>query len=220
MEKYYLYFPNSDLQFCFKEKLGCSHAIFALRQCAEYFISRGSSRFMAALDAKKAFDRLNHVKLFHQMYDGGIPLCLIKLLINWYSKISVFIQWMNCYSLQCLLKSGVRQGGVFSPILFNIYIGSVIKSLVLAYPGCHIQGTCSIYADDIILLSASVRSLQKMLDICYVSGTEIYIVFNTHKINSVVIVIIIIINVKINVALSENASRTRYTIKIKLKLRK
>ena len=36
---------------------------------------------------------------------------------------------------------GVRQGGVLSPILFNIYIGSVIKSLVLADLGCHIQGT-------------------------------------------------------------------------------
>ena len=141
MEKYYKYFLNSDLQFGFKEKLGCSHAIFALRQCAEYFISRGSSMFMAALDAKKAFDRLNHVKLFHRMYDVGIPVCLIKLLINWYSKISVFIKWNNCYSSQCLLKSGARQGGVLSPILFNIYIGSVIESLVLADLGCHVKGT-------------------------------------------------------------------------------
>jgi len=87
MEKYYKYFPNSDLQFDFKEKIGCSHAIFALRQCAKYFISRGSSMFMASLDAKKAFDRLNRVKLLHRMYDVGIPVCLIKLLINWYSKI-------------------------------------------------------------------------------------------------------------------------------------
>jgi len=30
MKKYYNYFPNSDLKFGFKEKLGCSHAIFAL----------------------------------------------------------------------------------------------------------------------------------------------------------------------------------------------
>jgi len=66
-------------------------------------------------------------------------------------------------------------------LIINIYIGSVIKSLVLADLGCHIQGTyigCVVYADDIILLSASVGSLQKMLDICYVSGTEIDIVFN------------------------------------------
>jgi len=121
MEKYYKYFPNSHLQFSFKEKLGCSHAIFALRQCAEYFISRGSSMFMAALYAKKVFDRLNHVKLFHRT--------------NWHSKISVFIKWNNCYSSQCLLKSGVRQGGVLSPILFNIYIGSVKKIISFGWSG-------------------------------------------------------------------------------------
>jgi len=184
MEKYYEYFPTNDLQFGFKEKIGCSHAIFALRQCAEYFVSRGSPIFMAALDAKKAFDRLNHVKLFHQMCDAGIPLCFVKLLINWYSKISVFIKWNNCYSAHCVLKSGVRQGGVLSPVLFNIYISSVIKSLELSDLGCHIQGVyigCLVYADDIILLSASVHSLQKMLDICYVSGSEMDIVFNAKK---------------------------------------
>jgi len=92
------------------------------------------------------------------MYDVGIPVCLAKLLINGYSKISVFIKWNNCYSLQCLLKIGVRQGGVLSPILFNIYIVSVIKSLVLADLGCHIGWL--IHVDDIILLSASVGSLQ------------------------------------------------------------
>ena len=35
------------------QKLGCSHAIFALLQCVEYFVSRGSTVFMAALDARK-----------------------------------------------------------------------------------------------------------------------------------------------------------------------
>jgi len=38
----------------FKKDLGCAHAIFALRQCVEYFVSRDSSVFMAALDSKKA----------------------------------------------------------------------------------------------------------------------------------------------------------------------
>ena len=54
-EKFHELTVNSDLQFGFKEKLGCSHAIFALRQCVEYFVSRGSTVFMAALDARKAF---------------------------------------------------------------------------------------------------------------------------------------------------------------------
>jgi len=53
LDKYYMHFPNNDQQFGFKKKLGCSHAIFALRQCVEYFVSRGSNIFMAFLDAEK-----------------------------------------------------------------------------------------------------------------------------------------------------------------------
>ena len=63
---------RSDLQFGFKEKLGCSHASVC-----------GSTVFMAALDARKAFDRVNHNKLFHLICDNGIPVHIIRLLMNW-----------------------------------------------------------------------------------------------------------------------------------------
>jgi len=55
----------NDLQFGFKKNMGCSHAIFVLQQCTEYFLQQGSNVYMAALDTTKAFDRVNHIKLFH-----------------------------------------------------------------------------------------------------------------------------------------------------------
>ena len=89
--------------------------------------------------------------------------------MNWYSKILIVVKWNGSYrySSACSLKSGVRQGGVLSPILFNIYINYLINSLSLSDLGCHINGVyigCLVYADDIILLSASVAHLQMMLD--------------------------------------------------------
>ena len=42
---------------------------------------------MAALDATKAFDRVNHIKLFHRMYNICVPIHVIKLVMNWYAKI-------------------------------------------------------------------------------------------------------------------------------------
>ena len=54
-----------------------------------YFIFRGSSVFMSALDATKAFDRVHHVKLLHRvrLCDIGVPLQVVRVTVNWYSKI-------------------------------------------------------------------------------------------------------------------------------------
>jgi len=60
----------------------------------------------------------------------------------------------------------------------------MINSLKLSDLGCQINGVyigCLVYADDIILLSALVGTLQKMLEICYASSTDIDIMFNAKK---------------------------------------
>ena len=68
LHKYESYMTSNDLQFGFKRNLGCSHAAFVLRQRVEYFTApRGSNVFMASLDAKKAFDREKHIKLFNRI---------------------------------------------------------------------------------------------------------------------------------------------------------
>jgi len=82
------------------------------------------------------------------------------------------------------IKSAVRQGGVLSPALFNMYIRSLIDSLVKSDLGCHVHGVyigCLVYADDVILLSASVLQLQKMLGLCCNQAADIDIAFNAKK---------------------------------------
>jgi len=62
-----------------------------------------------------------------------------------------------------------------------MYIDVVVEALV---KGCHVMGKyfgCLLYADDLILLSASVLQLQKMLDICHDVGSFLDIKFNAKK---------------------------------------
>ena len=70
---------------------------------------------------------------------------------------------------------------ILSPLLFNIYVNSVISSLWSPDLECHISDVfvgCIRYADDILLISASLIKLQKMIDICHSQGERLDIKFN------------------------------------------
>ena len=76
------YLHTDDLQFGFKEGLGCANAVFVLNETVQYFTSKGSSVFSAALDLKKCFDRINHSKLFSSLLNAGLPLWIVCILQN------------------------------------------------------------------------------------------------------------------------------------------
>jgi len=60
------------------------------------------------------------------------------------------------------LKAGVRQGGVLSPILFGIYTDGLINLVN------KIGAICTgifLYADDIILITPSIQTLQSLISL-------------------------------------------------------
>jgi len=88
LHKFEAVFESDSLQFGFKKKkLSCSHALFALSQVTDYFVNRGSSVYIASLDASKAFDRVHHTKLFNKLLERGLSGRIIRVLIDWYGKL-------------------------------------------------------------------------------------------------------------------------------------
>jgi len=56
---------TDPLQFGFTSGVGCSEAIFALKSTINHFIQQnGSCVYASSLDISKAFDKVNHFKLF------------------------------------------------------------------------------------------------------------------------------------------------------------
>ena len=79
------------------------------------------------------------------------------------------------------INNGVRQGGMLSPVLFNLYVDTIITTLKKLEYGCHVNSLylgCFFYADDLILLSASILELQRMLDTCSIIGIDLGLSFN------------------------------------------
>jgi len=81
------------------------------------------------------------------------------------------VQWNGIFRDPYRVTCGVRQGGLLSPVLFNIYVDKLLHLLSTSHYGCHVRSRffgCIMSADDLILLSPSLCGLQCtcMLDIC------------------------------------------------------
>ena len=81
--------------------------------------------------------------------------------------------------------SGLKQSGILSPLFYNIYVDDLMKKLSCEKLGCTIGGIYNygtiFFADDIVLLNASERKMQKMIDICYKFGNKYCITLNPAK---------------------------------------
>ena len=139
--------------------------------------------FICFLDASKAFDRVNHWKLFDKLLDRGMDTHLVKLLCSWYNSQRFHVRWGKSLSEGFSVSNGVRQGGILSPFLFNVYTDELSSHLVRSGYGCHYLGSVNhlYYADDMVLLSPTPFGLQKLLDVCAEYANDHDMVFNTKK---------------------------------------
>jgi len=132
----------------------------------------------------KAFDKVNHYGLYLKLMKRNIPHQFLMVLINWYSKCYAAVRWNGVFSRVFDISCGVRQGGVLSPILFAVYVDDIIVNLRESQLGCSINGVyigCVMYADDLLLMSASLTSLQNMISICELEAQYLDMKFNASK---------------------------------------
>ena len=175
---------TDSLQFGYKKRHSTSHAIFTLQTTIDYFTSRGSSVFTAFLDCSKGFDKVNHDGIFIKLMERKVPLCILNILVYWYSNLTSIVKWNGFFSYSFAVKSGVRQGGVLSPHLFAIYVNDLITHLRSLHVGCHIFDLflgCIVYADDICLLAPTRSALQLLLNSCESYGVNWCLSYNPSK---------------------------------------
>ena len=91
---------TSDLQFGFKEKSSTTMCTFMVLETIEYYKSKGSNVHVLLLDASKAFDRVNFIKLFDKMLKKGMCPLTVRLLLNMYTQQKLQVKWNNILTQQ------------------------------------------------------------------------------------------------------------------------
>ncbi|VDI12486.1 Hypothetical predicted protein [Mytilus galloprovincialis] len=129
---------------------------------------RKSSLYIALMDARKAFDILWHLGLLREMHKTGLEGNNWLFFENWYTELTSKVKWKGELSHQIIEQQGVRQGGIWSPSAYKIFVNSLLTTFEENQIGATIGSIyCGIptVADDVTLITTDPYELQTMLDI-------------------------------------------------------
>ena len=184
LSKYKDFFITECNQFGFKHGHSTDVCVFTLKSVIDYYISMSSPMYLCFIDASKAFDRVEHCKLFAKLSTRKFPKIVLRLLYMWYRTQMFIVKWGSSYSDPFTVINGVRQGGVLSPVLFNVYIDDLSCKLNKLSSGCNINNTSFnhlVYADDTVLLAPSPSALQDLIKCCEDYAKSNDIIYNVKK---------------------------------------
>ena len=95
--------------------------------------------YFCFIDYAKAFDCVDHNKLWKMLKDIGIPNHLICLLRNLYTDQEITVRPGHGTTNWFQIGKGVHQGCILSPCLFNLYAEYIMRNAGLEEPQARIK---------------------------------------------------------------------------------
>lgn len=136
------------------------------------------------LDLSRAFDLVSYDVLWEKLKRTGVPTQVQRIFHYWYQNQKNYVRWANSFSDTYRLDCGVRQGGLSSPKLFNLYVNELIVGLSSTRVGCWVDNVCMnnfSYADDMVLLTPTVSAMRQLLAICETYSHKHGLIYNCKK---------------------------------------
>ena len=170
----------------FRAGRGCVDQIFALKQILEHRHEYRQSTVVCFVDFKAAFDSVDRQSVFNIMEADGLPTKLLKIIRCMYSVTKSRVRAYGTTTDDFIVNTGVRQGSIQSPVMFNYAVDWVLKTskcekhgVLVGADGFRVSDLD--YADDIALLAETESDMQQMIDSLKLQCDRIGLKINTGK---------------------------------------
>ena len=158
----------ADEQNGFRAGRSTGDHISSLSLIIESRIKRKKDTFATFIDFSKAYDRVNRSLLWHKLEALGVQGKMLNSLKSLYEHVQCTIRINGEYSEWFNVKTGLKQGCILSPQLFNIFANDLTHAIRVLNCGLQFADENSVsillYAHDIVLLSDNEAKMQTMLD--------------------------------------------------------
>ncbi len=152
----------------FRKGRGCIDQIFTLRNIIESCAEWNIPLHINFVDFQKAFDSIHRNTLWKILRSYGIPTKLVTIISKFYENFQACVAVDNKTTEFFKIGTGVRQGCILSPILFLLVIDWVMRQTNNRPRGLQfgIHGILEDldFADDLAMISSSIKQLQKKTD--------------------------------------------------------
>ena len=152
----------------FRPGRGCIDQIHNLRRILEQRWRYQQGTCICFVDFAAAFDSVDRQSLWKIMAADGMPPKLLRLIQAYYDSSRTKVRADQTESDYFDICSGVKQGCVLSPILFNYVIDWVLTNALAPFNGVQAGVDVCItdlaYADDVVLLAESFDEMQRMVN--------------------------------------------------------
>ncbi|KAK6754740.1 hypothetical protein RB195_013618 [Necator americanus] len=145
--------------------------VFIVRRVIEIWQRYSKPMQVAFLDFEAAFDSPHRGRLLNALRADGVPGKFVRLLDDMNQRTTAAVRTPAGCTTPFEVVTGVRQGAVAGPFLFNFAIDDIMRrtvdqcpaDIVLAPSGCPL--TDLEYADDVVIFAESSTELQHVVNL-------------------------------------------------------
>ena len=173
-----------EYQAGFRKGRSTADQLFTIRQIIETFWEYDKYQIHLFIDFKQAYDSIHRQSMWCIMREMGIPAKLVRMTQACYKNTICSIRYGRKMSTPIEIKTGLKQGCILSPLLFNIMMEKVARTITNSPEGIEFRDltvNCLGYADDIDIITEDLQDTERLTNSFREAAEKIGLRINQEK---------------------------------------